>query len=211
MIARHPGIFLSRVFPPLNLSSCYQFHFYYYYFYSLRVFHINVSWWFLTWVWVTALLHNSSHCSLRSQQCCSLDSPHWSTYFQVLQSLYQSFGDCTKSANYNWYSHYFHVSQFFNSLAKSRYLSHFFAVIQFYSAVRWESKVHNSATSLFFCYRLVVWPTLSDPFVSQNPRGFCVSHSLRQILGYEYTIFSYGQTLISCTIRSGSLSPPSHA
>ena len=33
----------------------------------------------------------------------SLDGLHTSSYFQVLQSLYQSFGDCTKRTNYNWY------------------------------------------------------------------------------------------------------------
>ena len=31
---------------------------------------------------------------------------------QVLQFLYQSFGDCTKSTNYNWYYRYFYVPQF---------------------------------------------------------------------------------------------------
>ena len=32
---------------------------------------------------------------------CSLDDLHSSSYFQVLQSVYQSFGDCTKNTNYN--------------------------------------------------------------------------------------------------------------
>ena len=36
-----------------------------------------------------------------------------STYFQVLLSLYQSFGCCIKSTNYNWYKRHFHVPQFF--------------------------------------------------------------------------------------------------
>ena len=70
-------------------------------------------------------LHDSSQYSDRSQLCCSLDSLHPSRYFQLLQSLYQSFGDCTKSTNYNWYNRHFHVLQFFNSLARSRYLSLF--------------------------------------------------------------------------------------
>ena len=56
---------------------------------------------------------------------------------------------------------------------------------------------------------LVVWLRLGDPFVSQNPRKVCVSHSLGKILGCAYTICSYGQTLISCIIPSESLSPPS--
>ena len=42
------------------------------------------------------------------------------------QSLYQSFGDCTKCTNYNWYHRHFHVPLFFfNSLWWSKYLSFF--------------------------------------------------------------------------------------
>ena len=54
------------------------------------------------WQQVSSTLHDSSVYSSRSQQCCSLDSLYLSSYSQVLQSLYQSFGDCTKSTNYNW-------------------------------------------------------------------------------------------------------------
>ena len=34
---------------------------------------------------------------------------HLYSYFQVFQSLYQPFGDCIKSTNYNWYHRHFHV------------------------------------------------------------------------------------------------------
>ena len=40
---------------------------------------------------------------------------------------------------------------------------------------------------------LVVWPKLGDPFVSQNHRRVCASHSPGQILGWAYTICSYDQ------------------
>ena len=47
---------------------------------------------------------------------------------QVLQSLSQSFGDCTELNNYNWYRHHFHVQQLFQGL--SNYLSfHFPSVL----------------------------------------------------------------------------------
>ena len=102
---------------------------------------------------------------------------------------------------------------FFNSLARSRYLSFFFffffVFFQFYSVASWESKVHNSASSLFsfffvcffffFCLHVsllqdqVFWLRLGDPFVSQNPWGIFVSRSPGQILGYRYTISSYVQ------------------
>ena len=43
------------------------------------------------------------------QQCYSLNRLYWPSYFQVLQSLYQSFSDCTERSNYNWYHRHFHV------------------------------------------------------------------------------------------------------
>ena len=47
-------------------------------------------------------------------------------YFQILDSSYQSFGDSTERANYNWYHHHFHIPQFFvSSLTRSRYLFFF--------------------------------------------------------------------------------------
>ena len=54
---------------------------------------------------------------------------------------------------------------------------------------------------------LVTWPELGNPFVSQNPSGVYLSHSPGQIQGCAYTICSYGQTSLSCTIRSGSPFP----
>ena len=38
------------------------------------------------------------------------DGFHPSTFFQVLYSLYQSFGDCIERANYIWYNRHFHVA-----------------------------------------------------------------------------------------------------
>ena len=56
----------------------------------IRVFHISVSWWFFTGVWVTESLlksPDSSQDSGRSQQCCHLDSLYQSANFQVLQAF----------------------------------------------------------------------------------------------------------------------------
>ena len=58
-------------------------------------------------------LQDSSWYSSRYQQCCSLNCLHLSSYFQVHQSLSQSFVDCTKRTNYNWYYRQFHVPKFF--------------------------------------------------------------------------------------------------
>ena len=38
-----------------------------------------------------------------------LDGLRLSSYFQVLQSLFQSFGDCIKSTNHDWYNCHLHV------------------------------------------------------------------------------------------------------
>ena len=68
----------------------------------------------IEWQQVSSSLQDSSQYS---------DLFHSSSYFQPLQSLYQSFGDCTKSTNYNWYKRHFNFPQFF--FKRSRYLSFF--------------------------------------------------------------------------------------
>ena len=62
------------------------------------------------WQQVSSSLLDSSQYSGRSQQCYSFDGLHSSCYFKVLQSLYQTVGDCTERINYNWYPYHFHVS-----------------------------------------------------------------------------------------------------
>ena len=64
------------------------------------------------WEQVSSNLQESSQYSSRSQQCCCLDYRCSSSYFQVPQSLCQSFGECPKSTNYNRYNRHFPVPQF---------------------------------------------------------------------------------------------------
>ena len=87
----------------------------------------------------------------------SLGSLYPSHYFQVLLCLYIFFGDCTKSTNYNWCYLHFHIPQFFQFPSKVEILIPLFASSQFYSVFRWNSKVHNSASSLFFVGYYKVW------------------------------------------------------
>ena len=68
------------------------------------------------WQQISSNIQDSSQYSVWSQWRCSLDCLHLSRYFQVLQSVYQSFSDSTKSTNYNWYNRHFHVPQFFSIL-----------------------------------------------------------------------------------------------
>ena len=76
------------------------------------------------WQQVSSSLKNSSEHSGQSQQCCSLDDLHLSSYFQVIQSLYQSFGNRAEGTNYNCYHRHFHfiISQVMSSL----FISFFF-------------------------------------------------------------------------------------
>ena len=96
--------------------------------------------------------------------------------------------------------------------ARSKDLSPF-AFFQFYPVVSWNSKVDHLAGSFFYWLSLglVIWPRLSDLFVSQNPTGnvySCVTHFQGQLLHCAYTICLYGQIQISCTLPSELLSHP---
>ena len=51
--------------------------------------------------------------------------PHSSSYFQVLQSVYQSCGDCTTNTNYNRYRHQYMSHCFFSFHVIFWYLSFF--------------------------------------------------------------------------------------
>ena len=59
------------------------------------------------WQQVFSSLQDASRYSGRCQPCCSLYSLHSSSYFQVLQSLYQSFGECTERTHYNCFNLHF--------------------------------------------------------------------------------------------------------
>ena len=99
---------------------------------------------------------------------------------------------------------------FFSSLEMSRYFIPFSLSFSF---TLWSAGSAKSITRQVLCFffllsqGLVDWMRLGDPFVSQNPRDVCASHSPGQILGCVYTICLHGQISISCTIPSGSPFP----
>ena len=92
-----------------------------------------------------------------------------------------------------------------SSLVGSRYLSLFSLPFNFILWSDWGANV------LFFCcwQSLVVWPSLNDPFVWQNPRELCATYLLGRILSCVYAICSYGQIYPFCTISSRSPCSPS--
>ena len=84
---------------------------------------------------------------------------------------------------------------FFNSLARSRYLSFFFHSFRF---IMWSAGTAKSTILqiLFFWWLLlglVFWPRLGDLSVCQSSKGVYVCHILGQMLGCAYTICSYDQ------------------
>ena len=91
----------------------------------------------------------------------------------------------------------------FSSLARSLYFSLFSlsSIFTLWSGGTAKSTIRQV---FFFCWlleRLFVWSRLGDPFVSQNPREYCASHSPGRVLSCAYATWSYSRILISCTIQ----------
>ena len=102
-----------------------------------------------------------------------------SSYFQVLQSLYQSFGDYTEHTNYNWYHCHFVFHSFVCFRAMSKYLHLFLAFLQFLPVVNRNSKVSYTASSVFSftitragCLAVISW-ILCISF-SRTDSGLCI-------------------------------------
>ena len=80
---------------------------------------------------------------------------------------------------------------------KITYLSVRFLLFSLYDLLGQQSPQFGKFSFLFLTInksgRLVIWPGLGDPFVSQNPRKVCASHSAGQILDCAVTSCSYGQ------------------
>ena len=127
---------------------------------------------------ISSSLQDSSLYSGRSQKRCIFVGPHPSRYFQVFQGLYQSFGDCTKNTNCNWYNRHFHVPHFFQFPRKVEVIILLFTFLLFHTVVRRDSKVHNSAAFFFCCWLLwdlVVWPNLVICLYLKISEEVCVS------------------------------------
>ena len=82
---------------------------------------------------------------------------------------------------------------YFNSLARSKYLPFFSRSLNFSLSSAKPAKFSILwDLFFFFFFFLIVWPRLSDPFVSQNASGFYASHSPRQILSFWiYHLFTW--------------------
>ena len=132
---------------------------YYYYYYYLRVFHVRVSWWSFTGVWVTTSL---------------LKSPGLFSGFSRFQSVVRMVSTRPPTSKSSSpfsnplvtvpnapitiviiVTSMFH--SFFQFSSKFEVLILLFTFFQFYSVVSRESKVDNFVSSLFFVYYYKVW------------------------------------------------------
>ena len=105
------------------------------------------------WQQVSSSLQDSSQYFGRSPPCCSLDSLLPSRYFKVFQSWYQSFDECTKSTNYNWYNRHFHVPQFFFQFpSKVQVLISLFCILSILLCCPPEQQSPQSCKFSLFCW-----------------------------------------------------------
>ena len=158
------------------------------------------------WQQVSKNSQNSSQYSVRSQQCSSLYSIHLSRPSSPCNNPLVTVTRVPITIGII-------VTFMFHSFFKAEILISLFAILSILHCgpPGQQSPQFGKFSFSWLFLGPVVWPRLGHPFVSQNPRGVCASHSSGQILGCAYTICSYGQTSISCTIPSGSPCPPCRA
>ena len=117
----------------------------------------------------------------------------------TLSLISKSFGDCTKSTNYNWYRHHFHIPLFFNSLLRSRYLSFCSLCFNFtlWSTGRAKSTIQQVLFFFFFFFLLVNIKSgrLADIWwfvcISKYQKSLCVSFSGKDSGFYVYHLFEW--------------------
>ena len=176
----------------------------------LRVFPTSVSWWFHTWMWVTASILKSPWSPISIQADVN-NVVVWMVYFHPL---------ITKSSNAFInplltvqstptriaITVTFTFHRFFDSLARSMYLTFFSFSFNF---TQWSARTEKSTIQEGFFFNFLLTITRYGRmakirwslYISKSQRSLSVSFSI---------ICSYGQISISCTIPSKSPSPPSH-
>ena len=135
-----------------------------------------------TEVWVTASF-------LRfpgwSEQCCRPDGLYSFSDFHLFEFPIQSFGNCSKHTNYNWYHHHPHIPQVFLVLWQglSICLSFYFLLFSLGGVLEYQNPLNGKfsfSCKLALC--LFFKLGLGDPSVSQNLREFHASHFLGRVL-----------------------------
>ena len=166
------------------------------------------------WQQIFSCLQDNSQYSGRSQQCCSLNGFHSFSYFQVLQSLYQSLVDCSKSTNYNWSHRHIPVSRFsFNSLARSSYLSFFSLSFNFTLCYPGQQSPQFGKFSFLLLLIINRFGRLAETWwsvcISKSQNNLCVTFSRTDSGLSIYYLFVWSK-LNFFIIHNGSPGPPSH-
>ena len=97
---------------------------------------------------------------------------------QILKSLYQSFDDCTKHPNYNWYHHHFHFSQFSSVLYQSRgtYLF-FFRLLSILPCDLPGRQIPKFSSLSFFVFVFCLVTLTQSGYLAEIRRSVCISKS----------------------------------
>ena len=202
---------LSLILIDLNVLTQPIMDYYLYWIHYIVLFYFHVlKCWFILLLWEFSHQHMVFYWSLRDNKfpqvaktllgiLTDLNSAVvWMVSTLALISKYSSpfiipFGECTEHNDYNWYDRHFHVPQFFQLSSKVLVLISLFAFFHFYSVICRDSKIHNSAGSLFGGWTITRCGRLIEIKRSVCIPDKIVSHCPGWILGCAYTICSYGQ------------------
>ena len=185
-------------------------NYYYYYYYYLWVFNTSVRWWLFIGIWnlqisrtLLSILADFSNAVVWVVLVRPLISNSSNSFSQPLEIVLSVLITISITVNFIFHS-------FFSPLARSKCLFLFSFSLIFTLLSAGMAKSTSRQVPFFFralLLGLVFWLVLDDIYVCKNPRELWASHSLGWILVCSYTICSYGQLSISCTIRSGSPGP----
>ena len=97
----------------------------------------------------------------------------------MLLSLYQSFGDSSKSTNYNWYHRHFHVPQFFQYTSKIYVPILLFLSLNF---TLWSAGTAKFTVQQVFFFAIIIRSGRLDKIrwsacISKSQKSLCVSFS----------------------------------
>ena len=148
-----------------SFCSNYYYH-YFFFFYSLRIFHIIVSWWFFTGVWVTTTpLKSPGLFSVFKQVSAMLQfglSPRHPLISQSSSPFTNTLVTIPSVPITIGIADTFMFQSFFNSLASSRYVCFFLFSFNFTLQLYETAKSTIMYSSLFFVDYYKVWSSGQD-------------------------------------------------
>ena len=178
----YPLITVPKAPITIGIIVTFMIHSYYYHYYSFKVFHVSVSWWFITGVyvtasflkspglWILAILSNAVIWIMSPHPPTSKSSRPFNNLLVIVLKAPIKIGTIV--------TFMFHI--FFNSLAMSRYLSFFSHSFRF---ILWSAGTAKSTILqiLFFLLIIIRSGLLAgirwSVCMLKSHRGLCVSFS----------------------------------